>query len=24
LSGDVPMKLDTTQLQVPKDEYTND
>src|SRR5215211_6091471 len=24
LSGDVPMKLDTTNLQVPKDEYTND
>jgi hypothetical protein len=24
LSGDVPMKLDTTQLQVPKDEYSND
>jgi hypothetical protein len=24
LSGDVPVKLDTTKLQVPKDEYTND
>jgi hypothetical protein len=24
LSGDVPLKLDTTKLQVPKDEYTND
>src|SRR5215216_6490444 len=24
LSGDVPLKLDTTQLQVPKDEYSND
>src|SRR5687768_18591714 len=24
LSGNVPMKLDTTQLQVPKDEYSND
>ena len=24
LSGDVQVKLDTTKLQVPKDEYTND
>jgi ABC-type dipeptide/oligopeptide/nickel transport system permease component len=24
LSGDVETKLDTTQLQVPKDEYSND
>jgi hypothetical protein len=24
LSGDIPMKLDTTQLQVPKDEYSSD
>lgn len=24
LSGDIPMKLDTTQLAVPKDEYSND
>ncbi len=24
LSGDVPVKLDTTQIPVPKDEYSND
>ena len=24
LNGDVPLKLDTTQLQVPKDEFSND
>lgn len=24
LNGDIPMKLDTTKLPVPKDEYSND
>ena len=24
LSGDIPLKLDTTQIDVPKDEYSND